>query len=109
MCANTITDAPQNRHECDAHRHGSENALSRNIQNVTDHCRLRNYRKIFLFISLKRKPGFEPGPLVLQSNALPLNYTHATANLCFAFRRNGYENAQKNISLHFPEDEGSRV
>ncbi|GFS71783.1 hypothetical protein TNCV_3714861 [Trichonephila clavipes] len=53
------------------------------------------HRKIFLFVSLKRKPGCEPGPLVLQSNVLPLNYTHATANLCFAFRRNGYENAQK--------------
>ncbi|GFT44740.1 hypothetical protein TNCV_2845281 [Trichonephila clavipes] len=45
-----------------ANRNGCENALSRNIQNGTDHFRLRNsQKKIFLFTSLKMTPGFESG------------------------------------------------
>ncbi|GFW36933.1 hypothetical protein TNCV_5018321 [Trichonephila clavipes] len=61
MRAHTVTDVTQNRHGSDACRHGFNIALSRNIQNGTDHCRLQNSQEnIFLFTSLKkRKPGFE--------------------------------------------------
>ncbi|GFX91107.1 hypothetical protein TNCV_3222681 [Trichonephila clavipes] len=76
-------------------------------------------------IIIRGAPRFEPGPLDLQSNALPLSYTPVSANLCFAFRRNGHENAlsgnipngtdhsrlrnsQKYIFLHFPEEKRTR-
>ncbi|GFX94186.1 hypothetical protein TNCV_4292311 [Trichonephila clavipes] len=75
-------------------RNGYENAWSRNIQNGTDHSRLQNSQTIFLFTSLKKRtPGLNRGPLDLQSNAPTLNYTPSSANLCFVFLRNGYENA----------------
>ncbi|GFW89104.1 hypothetical protein TNCV_2685381 [Trichonephila clavipes] len=95
MRALTVTEVTQNHHGYDAHRHGREHALSRNIQNVTDDPRLRNsQRKIFLFTSLKKGyPGLKRGPLDLQSNALPLSYTSASTNPCFAFRRNECESA----------------
>ncbi|GFT37114.1 hypothetical protein TNCV_3135641 [Trichonephila clavipes] len=87
MRAYTVTKVTQNRHGC-------EHAFSRNIQNGTDHSRLRNSQKIFLFTSLKKgNSALKRRPLDLQSNALPLIYTPASANLCFAFRRNEYENS----------------
>ncbi|GFY06655.1 hypothetical protein TNCV_3525111 [Trichonephila clavipes] len=42
-------------------RNGYENALSRNIQNGTDHSRFRNSQKIFSSLK-KGAPEFEPGP-----------------------------------------------
>ncbi|GFW44969.1 hypothetical protein TNCV_4512831 [Trichonephila clavipes] len=84
-------------------------------------------RKIFYSLPRRREqPGLNRSPLDLQPNALPLSYIPASANFCFAFRRNGFENAlsrniqngtnhsrlrnsQKNISLHFPEEGDTRV
>ncbi|GFS69354.1 hypothetical protein TNCV_4011631 [Trichonephila clavipes] len=79
----------QNRHECNAHHHGCENVLSRNIQNETDHPRIRNSKKnIYLhFPAKKGHSGFDRGPLDQQTNALPLSYTPALAKHCFAFHR----------------------
>ncbi|GFY00230.1 hypothetical protein TNCV_4664821 [Trichonephila clavipes] len=114
-------------------RNGYEKALSRNIQNRTDHfpafeilrkknalhfpeeggtkdrsfSRLRNSQKKLLFTSPKKgHQGLNQGPLNLQTNALPVSYTPASANLCFALRRNGYEKALsrniQNRTDHFP-------
>ncbi|GFX18333.1 hypothetical protein TNCV_4306341 [Trichonephila clavipes] len=66
--------------------------LSRSIPNGTDHCRLRNSPEN-ISLHFPGHPGLNRRPLNLQWNNLPLNYKIATANLCFASRRNGYENA----------------
>ncbi|GFY32601.1 hypothetical protein TNCV_673561 [Trichonephila clavipes] len=52
-----------NFYEARAHRHGCEYALSGNIQNGTDHSRLRNCKKnIPLYFPEEGAPRFEPGP-----------------------------------------------
>ncbi|GFY00229.1 hypothetical protein TNCV_4664811 [Trichonephila clavipes] len=89
-------------------RNGYEKALSRNIQNRTDHFpAFEILRKKLLFTSRRRgHRGLNQGPLNLQTNALPVSYTPASANLCFALRRNGYEKALsrniQNRTDHFP-------
>ncbi|GFW51930.1 uncharacterized protein TNCV_1188611 [Trichonephila clavipes] len=50
-----------NFYDARAHRHGGENALSRNKQNVTDHCHLQNSQEnISLHFPEEGTPGFEP-------------------------------------------------
>ncbi|GFT00414.1 hypothetical protein TNCV_1981551 [Trichonephila clavipes] len=97
------------------------------MQNGTNHSRLQNSEKnISLHFPEKEATRvLNRGALDLQLNVLPLTYTPASANFCFVFRRNRYENAlsrniqngtdhyrlrnsQENISLHFPEEEDTR-
>ncbi|GFY00231.1 uncharacterized protein TNCV_4664831 [Trichonephila clavipes] len=110
-------------------RNGYEKALSRNIQNRTDHFpAFEILRKNCSSLPRRRgHQGLNQGPLNLQTNALPVSYTPASANLCFALRRNGYEKAlsrniqnrtdhfpafeilRKKIALHFPEEGGTKT
>ncbi|GFY23056.1 hypothetical protein TNCV_3762961 [Trichonephila clavipes] len=80
-----------------AHRPGCEIALSRNIQDGTDHCAaFKILRKIFLFTELKKeKPGFEPetSQSEVEYFTTELTIHPVSASLCFAFHRNSYENA----------------
>ncbi|GFT04200.1 hypothetical protein TNCV_1928131 [Trichonephila clavipes] len=98
-----FNDARAPRHGCDPYRDGGEYALSRNIQNRTDHFRLRNSQKNIslhfpeewstqngidhsslpnfpkkYFPSLPRRrgyPGLNRRSLDLQTNSLLLSYT----------------------------------
>ncbi|GFY00227.1 hypothetical protein TNCV_4664791 [Trichonephila clavipes] len=89
-------------------RNGYEKALSRNIQNRTDHFpAFEILRKKCSSLPRRRgHQGLNQGPLNLRTNVLPVSYTPASANLCFALRRNGYEKALsrniQNRTDHFP-------
>ncbi|GFY00228.1 hypothetical protein TNCV_4664801 [Trichonephila clavipes] len=89
-------------------RNGYENALSRNIQNKTDHFpAFEILRKKLLFTSPnKGAPRFEPGTSQSADECSTSELYPASANLCFALRRNGYEKALsrniQNRTDHFP-------
>ncbi|GFX34509.1 hypothetical protein TNCV_3657471 [Trichonephila clavipes] len=103
MRAQTVTDVTQNRHGCDAYRHGCEHALSRNIQNGTDHSRLRNSQKN-IYLHFSEEGGTQADVLIFSGTILSAETFNVRSQVSHSVqlisRILEEESAERTVSMH---------